>query len=63
MNNFKKTKLARAYDLNEIETIVKQAWVHGAYNTDKDGNPTHEFYSTSDESYWKQIKEKLNLKL
>lgn len=49
------------YNLKEVERLVKQAWVDGNYNTDKNGNPSKEIYAISDESYWKQIKEKEKL--
>ena len=52
-------KINKTYSLEEVEQLVKQAWVDGNYNTDNNGNPSTKIYAISDESYWKQIKEKL----
>lgn len=49
----------KKYSIKKVEQLVKQAWVDGNYNTDNVGNPSSIIYSISDESYWKQIKEKI----
>lgn len=54
-------KSIKKYTIEKIEHLVKQAWVDGNYNTDINGNPSAKIYAVSDESYWKQIKEKENL--
>jgi hypothetical protein len=47
----------KKYSLKEVEYFVKQAWVDGNNNTDKNGTPSKEIYAISDDSYWAQIKE------
>lgn len=52
-------KINKKYNIQEVEQLVKQAWVDGNYNTDENGNPSNKIFAISDESYWKQIKEKI----
>ena len=51
------------YSLKEVEYFVKLAWFDGNNNTDKNGTPSYEIYAISDESYWEQIKEKIEVNI
>jgi hypothetical protein len=52
-------KLNKTYTIEQVERLVKQAWIDGNYNTNSVGNMPNKIYAISDESYWKQIKDKL----